>query len=296
MSSSLNRKIFPAADGAEAKKMIIAINTDCIKADLKSALNCISESGFHHLIWSWHWNDDYLFTPEDILLTRRLLAERELSITNIHGSCGNGTDHDDQGCGWYLADPRRRAAGVALVINRLQYMDSLGIRGALTLHVPCFNDLQDETLRKRVTVHRDMTRRSLDEVMPYLIKYDIPLALENMPHDNYEVLTSYMNDYPEEYIGLTCDTGHANIAGKTGDFYRLKSRVRALHINDNDGISDQHLIPGDGNVNWDEVTSHIAAMPLCDGKLEFELSIAAEQLPETFERCSNFAENYFPGR
>ena len=48
--------------------------------------------------------------------------------------------------------------------------------------------------------------------------------------------------------------------------------------------------------NWDEVTRHIAAMPLCDGKLEFELSIAAEQLPEAFERCSNFAENYFPGK
>lgn len=274
--------------------MIIAVNTDCVKLDPVPALDRIAAAGFRHLIWCWHWNDNYLYTPEDITFIRRILKERQLHITNVHGTSGNGNDYDDQGCGLYLADERRRTGGVALVINRLQYMDALGIRGALTIHVPCFHELQNEVLRKRVSIHRDMTCKSLDEILPYLMKYDIPLALENMPHDNYELLTSYMENYPAEYVGLTYDTGHGNIAGNIGKFYRMKSRVRALHINDNHGESDQHQLPGDGTVDWDEVTRHIAGMPLCAGKLEFELSITPERLPEAFERCSAFAANYFP--
>lgn len=31
----------------------------------------------------------------------------------------------------------------------------------------------------------------------------------------------------------------------------------ALHLNDNDGKGDQHLMPFDGNINWDTVMKKI---------------------------------------
>ncbi|MBE6366044.1 MAG: hypothetical protein E7053_09935 [Lentisphaerae bacterium] len=44
--------------------MIIAVNTDCVKLDPVPALERIAAAGFRHLIWCWHWNDNYLYTPE----------------------------------------------------------------------------------------------------------------------------------------------------------------------------------------------------------------------------------------
>lgn len=56
--------------------MIIAVNTDCVKLDPVPALDRIAAAGFRHLIWCWHWNDNYLYTPEDITFIRRILKER----------------------------------------------------------------------------------------------------------------------------------------------------------------------------------------------------------------------------
>lgn len=51
--------------------------------------------------------------------------------------------------------------------------------------------------------------------------------------------------YGAEVLGFCLDTGHANLIGL--DFYdfivTLGSRLKVLHIHDNDGIGDLHQIP-----------------------------------------------------
>ena len=53
-------------------------------------------------------------------------------------------------------------------------------------------------------------------------------------------------------FGWCFDTGHAHCSGYKIDI--LKECVAApvsLHIQDNDGTCDGHLIPGDGTVDWE---------------------------------------------
>ena len=41
-----------------------------------------------------------------------------------------------------------------------------------------------------------------------------------------------------------------------------------MHLHDNDGISDSHLSPGDGTVDWTEL---VAAMTECDNLAHVEI-------------------------
>lgn len=65
-----------------------------------------------------------------------------------------------------------------------------------------------------------------------------------------------------DYFGYCIDTGHANKAMRfnnnptPADHIRMcGSRIVALHLNDNDTLTDQHKIPKTGTINWEDVLS-----------------------------------------
>ncbi len=55
--------------------------------------------------------------------------------------------------------------------------------------------------------------------------------------------------------GICWDTGHANISGykQSEQMEILKGRMDVLHIHDNNGVKDEHLLPFDGNIDWQDV-------------------------------------------
>ncbi|MGC9319000.1 MAG: sugar phosphate isomerase/epimerase family protein [Armatimonadota bacterium] len=54
-------------------------------------------------------------------------------------------------------------------------------------------------------------------------------------------------------MGICLDVGHANVQGLTmaEGVRQCGERLIALHIQDNDGNSDQHLAPGRGSIDWE---------------------------------------------
>lgn len=89
-------------------------------------------------------------------------------------------------------------------------------------------------------------------------EFDVVIALENMPFVRQpwwlpapiaEFAASFQNDY----VKVCLDTGHSFMRGDSPD-----DAVRAigadllttLHVHDNDGTEDQHLVPYDGKTNW----------------------------------------------
>ncbi|MBR1739550.1 MAG: sugar phosphate isomerase/epimerase [Ruminococcus sp.] len=55
-----------------------------------------------------------------------------------------------------------------------------------------------------------------------------------------------------ENVGFCYDIGHENCFTKGDDRLRKHGELlRALHIHDNDGASDGHMIPGDGNIDYE---------------------------------------------
>jgi len=123
-------------------------------------------------------------------------------------------------------------------------------------------------------------------LIPALKKHGVIACLENMYVGRkgklYEAICSDMNEaaaYIDELNGIAgdkcfafCfDTGHALLVGK--DMYaaltQIGDRVEAFHIHDNDGVSDQHIAPYTGKLDWDRFIEGVKAIGF-KGTLSFE--------------------------
>lgn len=114
---------------------------------------------------------------------------------------------------------------------------------------------------------RRLNLHLLESLIPTLQKYNVTICLENLyVRNDMNFMEGSCSDAGEaiglidhlnekagrELFGLCLDTGHFNLLGKDFRTYvpALGKRIKALHINDNDGFSDQHLAPLAGKVNW----------------------------------------------
>ncbi len=79
----------------------------------------------------------------------------------------------------------------------------------------------------------------------------IQLAFENL--EEYELLDKLMQEFSDNSaIGFCFDSGHAHIAnpGNYSLLEKYPEKLFALHLHDNDGVRDQHLLPGKGTIDW----------------------------------------------
>ena len=71
------------------------------------------------------------------------------------------------------------------------------------------------------------------------------------------------------------DTGHANLNGpQVQEILAVGKHLRAIHLNDNSGITDDHMLPGQGTMDVDGIMDALMEVgfqgPLtleCDGYL-----------------------------
>ena len=107
--------------------------------------------------------------------------------------------------------------------------------------------------------------RALEQLTSYIKGSDLTICLENLWGPNRpktaDELNTLIDAVGDDNLGICLDTGHLNISAARGvgqpqsEFIRKAGkRLKALHIADNDGSGDQHLMPyGLGTINWDEV-------------------------------------------
>lgn len=131
-----------------------------------------------------------------------------------------------------------------------------------------------------ITLSYERSKREEHEFNVEMYKRLIPAAkqfhqvicLENMFFDQNQHLTEgicsdfaeaaamvdELNDFAgEEVFGFCFDVGHANILGKNlyQSVVTLGSRLKILHIHDNDGVSDLHTIPYTFARGWSPVAT-----------------------------------------
>jgi sugar phosphate isomerase/epimerase len=96
---------------------------------------------------------------------------------------------------------------------------------------------------------------SLNRVAAYCGETGVQLQLENMlPHLLFGQTSDMMfllGEINTSSVGTCLDTGHARLSGDLGNVvHKLSGHLKMVHINDNHGGWDQHLIPGDGSIDW----------------------------------------------
>ena len=112
-----------------------------------------------------------------------------------------------------------------------------------------------------------------NKLLPYAKEFGVKLALENMfsPDKRRGILKGDFLGYADEFNAFfdelndpqfvcVVDTGHCAFTEETpGQMIRkMGKRIAGLHINDNMFRSDDHLVPGAGKIDWDDVVKALA--------------------------------------
>lgn len=132
---------------------------------------------------------------------------------------------------------------------------------------------------------------NLDYHGPYIElakKHDVGIALENLNEfgknrrfcaspDELIELVDTIND---PSVGICWDFGHGNISGvnQVEALRRIGKRLRATHVADNHGVSDEHLAPYYGNIDWKAMVSVLKEIGY-DGDFAFEIQFFTDVLP-----------------
>ncbi|NLB20338.1 MAG: sugar phosphate isomerase/epimerase, partial [Clostridium sp.] len=124
----------------------------------------------------------------------------------------------------------------------------------VVLH-PGFSDIPFENKKELI----ERSREAMVELSNFNRSYGVDLLIENVGNNtasifNMEEYAYFLNDFPES-MKYILDIGHANITKWDIPklIQKLGPRLKAFHINDNDGERDIHLAIDEGTVNWSKV-------------------------------------------
>jgi len=105
--------------------------------------------------------------------------------------------------------------------------------------------------------------------LPYCEQFGVHISVENLyihhANDTYTAALGSPREHIEfvrglgsDWFNICVDTGHASLTGyEPEDMISAMDAdiLQALHIHDNDYLSDQHLFPYAGGMNWDAITA-----------------------------------------
>jgi sugar phosphate isomerase/epimerase len=118
--------------------------------------------------------------------------------------------------------------------------------------VPSSAESSVATLRRMVKASGGRLAINVENQTKSRSKYHFPLAstLESLELILAEV----------EKLGFTLDTGHAHANGQRplSLAERVGPRLTEVHLSDNGGVSDDHLIPGEGTADIDSLLHHVS--------------------------------------
>ncbi|NLF40838.1 sugar phosphate isomerase/epimerase [bacterium] len=224
--------------------------------DPSSALERIARAGFTHVHWCHHWCTDFIYGDAEVAQIGEWLRSFGLRLLDLHGSVGPEKN-------WWSPREHERLAGVELVANRLAMTARLG-GDAVVMHVPgdpgCLP-----------------VRRSLDALEGVAHGHGVRIAIEN---GSFPALRALFNEYDPAFVGLCYDAGHGNLVPDGLDHLdALKDRLIALHLHDNDGLSDQHKPVFSGTVDWARLAGIIARSP-CAKCINMEVGIRNAEIKD----------------
>lgn len=144
-------------------------------------------------------------------------------------------------------NPRMRETALNEVLEAIDIAHRMGV-DLMTVHPGFMSPL--------ATLDRDTALRATKESLKVIDSrgkdLGVRIALENMPE-----MPVSMAKAPGELLefmegtelGVCFDIGHANTVGNIPDFLSIKDRFINMHVHDNVGDRDRHMVIGEGNID-----------------------------------------------
>ncbi len=166
---------------------------------------------------------------------------------------------------------------VGILKNWLVLFSAIGIKNAV-LHCDG-RSFAEGTAKEEILA---ANAAQLKALVPTAEELGVRICLENLrgTFAHVDDLLAVIDAVGSPALGICLDTGHLNIAetGLTQKEFILRAgdKLHALHIADNEGKADQHMMPfGRGNVNWTSVMEGLSEIGYADC---FNYEIPGERL------------------
>ena len=141
------------------------------------------------------------------------------------------------------------------------WQDGLAGEAYLRLLCSCIDDCRQHGIPtvvahiSRLSIQPEVTPigfARIKRLVEHAEKREVNLAIENLnciPH-----LDRIFAQLDSERLGFCYDSGHENFNHPDADcLARYGHRLFAVHLHDNAGDADAHLLPYDGNIEWESV-------------------------------------------
>ncbi|MBQ6803125.1 MAG: sugar phosphate isomerase/epimerase [Clostridia bacterium] len=171
---------------------------------------------------------------------------------------------------------------------------TLGVRWAVTHPATFYAAWQD------MGVSREKNIEYFEKHLKTAREWGVGIALENdfeyqpgMPQQRiycasvYELADLCDAFRDEKHVGVCYDFGHAHL---TGGFHRqnlnvLGKRLKAVHVADNHGNADEHLMPFYGTIDWKDAMAGLRDIGY-QGELTYEIQEFGRYLPKDLKHLA----------
>ena len=167
------------------------------------------------------------------------------------------------------------ARGIGLEIDNIHapfhnmsnnlWLDGVDGEDYLNLLISCVNDcnMHDiETVVIHATGFRTVPAISqvgidrIKKLVDFAEKKEVNLAFENL--STLDHLDYILTNIDSERVGFCYDSGHEHCGHLDANCLKLYGdKLFAIHIDDNFGDADTHLLPYDGTANWENIKQDI---------------------------------------
>lgn len=102
----------------------------------------------------------------------------------------------------------------------------------------------------------DVGLKRFKELVFWAEKFNVVLAIENSWRLDY--IDYLFENISSPFLKICYDSGHDHsFTHDKFNFKKYNGKIIAVHLHDNDGTEDGHLLPFDGNIDWKKVVKKI---------------------------------------
>ena len=172
---------------------------------------------------------------------------------------------------------------VAILTEWIRLFSAVGVKNAV-LHCDgaSFPEGTDDETKVLANIAK------LKELAPAAERYGVRLCLENLggPFSSAEKLLRIIEAVGSPALGICLDTGHLNLNEPGTQVHFIETAgesLHALHLADNEGKSDQHMMPfGRGHIDFAEIVKALDRMNYQD---LFNYEIPGERCPMALRKA-----------
>jgi len=134
--------------------------------------------------------------------------------------------------------------------------------------------------------------RSIEELYAMGEEYGVNLALENLPHKYWFLMSTpaeFIRMYKETNlpVGITLDLGHAHLEGQIAPFInQLADKIVHIHASNNDGTDDQHNGVEDGTIDYEWFAESLK-------KIGYDKTVVVESMHKVPESIAKLKKLFF---